>query len=78
LEVRDVRDFVDDMAEFLTFFPRYRAYQVYGAVAGLDIVADADRYAYRQGLFVLGVVGDGVAQIKNDKGISHIGWVKLS
>ena len=32
----------------------------------MDIVEDADRYAYRQGLFVLSVVGDGVVQIKND------------
>jgi len=66
LRVSDVRDFVADLAEFQTFFPRYQDYRVYGAVAGLDIVEDADRYAYRQGLFVLKVVGDGIVQIQND------------
>jgi hypothetical protein len=66
LRVSDVQDFLADLAEFLEFFPRYRTYRVYGVVARLDIVEDADRYAYRQGLFVLGVVGDGVVQIKND------------
>ncbi|MFQ5611132.1 MAG: DUF3782 domain-containing protein [Anaerolineae bacterium] len=66
LRVSDVNDFLADMARFLDFFPRYRDYRVYAGVAGLDIVEGVDRYAYRQGLFVLGVVGDGVVQIKND------------
>ena len=66
LRVSDVNDFLADMAEFFEFFPRYKTYNVYGAVAGLDIVENADRFAYRQGLFVLGGVGDGVVQIKND------------
>lgn len=66
LRVADVKDFLVDLDEFLDFFPRYRTYRVYAGVAGMDIVEDADRYAYRQGLFVLGMVGDGVVQIKND------------
>lgn len=66
LRVSDVNDFLTDMADFLTFFPRYKRYRVYAGVAGLDIVEDADRYAYRQGLFVLKVVGDGIVQIQND------------
>ena len=66
LRVSDVNDFLADMAEFLEFFPRYKTYRVYAGVAGLDIVEDADRYAYRQGLFVLKVVGDGIVQIQND------------
>lgn len=66
LRVSDVKDFLDDLAEFFDFFPRYRTYRVYAGVAGLDIVEDADRYAYRQGLFVLNMTGEGVVQIKND------------
>ena len=66
LRVGDVRDFLDDLAQFQDFFPRYQGYRVYGAVAGLDMVEDADRFAYRQGLFVLRVVGDGIVQIQND------------
>jgi hypothetical protein len=66
LRVSDVNDFLGDMAGFLEFFPRYKSYRVYAGVAGLDIVESADRYAYRQGLFVLKVVGDGIVQIQND------------
>jgi hypothetical protein len=66
LTVADVQDFLIDLAEFFDFFPRYKSYRVYGAVAGLDIADGADRYAYRQGLFVLSFTGEGVVQIKND------------
>lgn len=66
LRVRNVTDFLADLAEFPIFFPRFKDYRIYGGVAGLEIVEDADRYAYRQGLFVLSIVGDGVVQIKND------------
>ncbi|MEW5958850.1 MAG: DUF3782 domain-containing protein [Chloroflexota bacterium] len=66
LKVSDVADFLADLGQFLDFFPRYRRYRVYAGVAGLDIVEDADRYAYRQGLFVVQVGGEGVVSLKND------------
>ncbi|MFN8455223.1 MAG: DUF3782 domain-containing protein [Anaerolineae bacterium] len=65
LKVSDVTDFLADVNQFLHFFPRYRSYRVYAGVAGLSIEEEADRYAYRQGLFVLGLTGEGVVQIKN-------------
>lgn len=66
LRVSDVQDLLADLSEFRTFFPKYEDYRIYGAVAGLEIVEEADRYAYRQGLFMLGIVGEGVVQLKND------------
>ncbi len=67
LRISNVQDFLErKMKQFLEFFPRYQGYRIYGGVAGLDIVEEADRYAYRRGLFVLSAAGDGVAQIKND------------
>ena len=66
LKVDDVNSFLADMAEFFHFFPRYRTYHIYAGVAGLDIAKNVDRYAYRQGLFVLSFTGEGVVQIKND------------
>lgn len=66
LKVNDVRDFLDDLARLFEFVPRYRTYKVYAGVAGLDIVEDADKYAYRQGLFVVQVGGEGVVSLKND------------
>jgi len=62
----EVNAFLADLAEFTTFFPLYRGYQIYGAVAGLEIPAEVARYAYRRGLFVLAVTGEGFVTIQND------------
>ena len=66
LRVQDVRDFLETLEELLVYFPRYKDHTIYGGVAGLDIVEDADRFAYRHGLFVLCVVGEGLVKILND------------
>ena len=66
LKIENVNEFLDDLAEFLHFFPKYAGRRIYGAVAGLNIEENADRYAYRRGLFVLGVTGEGMVQIIND------------
>ena len=61
LGVEDIRDFVVDLGHFKTFFPEHRDKVVYGAVAGIVIDDGADRYAYRQGLFVLAQSGESIA-----------------
>jgi len=53
LKVEHVRKLLDDLEAFLNFFPEYGDYRRFGAVAALGIDESADRYAYRQGLFVL-------------------------
>ena len=53
MTVEFISDFLDDPAQFHQFFPKYKGYQLYGAVAGLDISPDITRYAYRRGLFVV-------------------------
>lgn len=66
LRVDDVRRFLSKLERFLAFFPKYSGYHIYGSVAALNIEEEADRFAYRQGLFVLGFVGDGIVEIMND------------
>jgi len=66
LKVENVDEFLADLDMFLHFFPRYSDYAIYAAVAGLTIEENADRYAYRRGLFVLTMSGDGTVQILND------------
>lgn len=66
LKVEDVREFLEKMQDFLFFFPEYTNYRVYGALAGVNIEEHADRYAYRQGLFVLTLGKQGLAEILND------------
>ncbi len=65
LGVNDVKDLMDDLQQFREFFPEYSHKQLYGAVAGIEIEEGADRYAYRQGLFVLAQTGETVAILNN-------------
>jgi hypothetical protein len=61
LSVDDVKELIKDLKEFRQFFPEYSQKQLYGAVAGIEIEEGADKYAYRQGLFVLAQSGESVA-----------------
>lgn len=67
LRINDVDDFLADLGEFHHFYPKFARNRLYGAVAGLDIVEEADRYAYRRGLFVLQVSGEETVQMLNDE-----------
>ncbi|MFN8494148.1 MAG: hypothetical protein U0350_41500 [Caldilineaceae bacterium] len=64
--VSDIDDFLADLAEFPVYYAKFQRNKLYSAVAGLDIVEQADRYAYRRGLYVLNVSGTGMVQILND------------
>lgn len=66
VRVEDVDDLLQDLADILSFFTRYAGRRVYAGIAGLEFAEGADRYAYRQGLFVLGLTGEGLVSIKND------------
>lgn len=66
LKIQDVRDFLDILPEFLYFFPEYKDYKIYGAMIGVRIEEYADKYAYRQGLFVFKVGGDDSLTLLND------------
>lgn len=61
LSVNDVKELIADLQKFREFFPEYHQNQLYGAVAGIEIEEGADKYAYRQGLFVLAQSGESVA-----------------
>lgn len=67
LSVADINEFVQDLADFTTYFPVYRNFRIYGAVAAINITEKADRYAYKQGLFVLTLTGDDLVEIRNDE-----------
>ncbi|ARI82141.1 DUF3782 domain-containing protein [Microcystis sp. LEGE 00066] len=61
----DVDDFLDRLQRFKLAFPQFRDFQVYGAVAGIEIDQGIDSYAYRRGLFVIKQSGETV-KIIND------------
>jgi len=66
LKVEHVRKLLDDLETFLNFFPEYRGYRRFGAVAALSMDESSDRHAYRQGLFVLTLGREGLVTLRND------------
>jgi hypothetical protein len=73
LKVDDVRDHLERLGQFREFFPEYADRQILGAVAGIVIEEQADRFAYREGLFVIGQAGDTV-RILNDPQFQPKTW----
>jgi hypothetical protein len=68
-----VDEFLADLAQFKQAFPVYRNFQIYGAVAGIEIDENIDRYAYKKGLFVIRQSGDTV-EIANDNKFKPTAW----
>jgi hypothetical protein len=73
LRVDDVKELLEDLRRFRHFFPEYADHQLHGAVAGMRIEEGADRFAYRQGLFVLAQTGDSM-RILNDAAFEPKSW----
>jgi len=67
LSVDDVKEHLHELGRFKTFFPEYADRKVLGAVAGIVIEQNVSRYAYQQGLFVIGQSGDAVRLLNDDK-----------
>ena len=66
LKSNDVQSFIKKLGEFLYFYPYYNGFKVYGAIIGLRLEEESEIYAYRQGLFVFKVGGEGMLQLLND------------
>ena len=73
LGVDDVREHIERLQSFREFFPEYADRKVVGAVAGIVIEEGADRFAYRNGLFVIGQSGE-TAKILNDEKFKPRYW----
>ncbi len=67
LGVDNVKELIHDLEEFRKFFPEHNQKQLYGAVAGIEIEEGADKYAYRQGLFVLAQAGESVTIVNDEQ-----------
>ena len=65
LKVEDVNEHLDCLSKFKSFFPEFIDRRVIGAVAGIVIDENADRYAYKKGLYVIAQSGETV-KILND------------
>lgn len=67
LGVDDVNDHLIRLSKFKIAFKEYANRQIIGAVAGIVIEEGVDRYAYKNGLFVIGQSGDTVKILNDDK-----------
>ena len=63
----DVDRFVEELAEFRTFFPEYRDYPLVGILASLAVEESVLNYAEKTGFLVL-AVGDQIMEVKNRPG----------
>ncbi len=73
LKIEDVKEHVERLEKFKTFFPEYSQRKAVGAVGGIVIEENSDKYAYRNGLFVIGESGE-AAVILNDKNFQPKVW----
>ncbi len=67
LSVDDVNEHIERLNNFKRFFPQYRDKNLLGAVAGIVFDGAGDKYAYRQGLFVIGQTGETVHILNDDQ-----------
>ncbi len=67
LELRDVQDFLTTLPHFFDFFDSYRGRILYGAIAGMSINEGVDRFAYKNGLFVLAQSGENMRLLNDGK-----------
>ena len=73
LGVEDVREHLMRLEKIKRLMPRLQDSRIMGAVAGMVVLDEAARYAYRQGLFVLAQSGDAVI-IRNDDQFQPREW----
>lgn len=66
LDIEDIQEHIERMEKFKTLFPESADRKAVGALAGIVIDEGVDRYAYRNGLFVITQSGDTV-QVMNDE-----------
>jgi len=73
LKVEHVKDFIKELKIFKKAFPEYKDKNVFGAMAFLRVEEEADKYAYKQGLFVIKAAVES-ARIVNDKKFKPKNW----
>ncbi len=73
VKIEHVKEHLERLNKFKQFFPEYRNFKVYGGIAGIRYEEESDKFAYRQGLFVL-KSEDGIIKISNDEKFKPRVW----
>ncbi len=67
LGVNDVKDHIKRLKNFKLVFKEYENRKIIGAVAGIVIEEGVDKFAYNNGLFVIGQSGDSVKFLNDNE-----------
>jgi hypothetical protein len=67
LRIEDVNEHLERLKAFKGFFPEYQDRKVIGAVGALVIEENADKYAYKKGLFIIVERGESVIILNDEK-----------
>ena len=73
LSLDDVKEHLERLEKLQRMLPKYAASRVMGAVAAMVIPDNVAKYAYRQGLFVIGQSGEHL-EIRNDPDFKPKFW----
>jgi hypothetical protein len=71
--IDDVNEHIERMTKFKPLFPEYADKKAFGAMAGMVILENVAKYAYRKGFFVIAQQGD-LAVILNDSKFQPTVW----
>ncbi|MDX2256236.1 MAG: DUF3782 domain-containing protein [Pseudanabaenaceae cyanobacterium bins.39] len=69
----DIEEMCERLGKLKQAFPEYRDYQIFGAVAAIEVDQQVGRYAYQRGLYVIKPSGDTV-EIVNDDQFQAVAW----
>jgi len=67
LKIDDIKEHIERLGKFKRFFPEYKGRKVIGAVGGIVIEEGSDKYAYKQGLYVITESGETVRILNDEK-----------
>ncbi|MEW6097400.1 MAG: hypothetical protein AB1567_12915 [bacterium] len=73
LQASDVQEFIERLDSFFDFFPEYADRELIGLVGGIRIDGGVEKYAERQGFYVIGSSGD-VVKLLNKKDFKPKIW----
>jgi len=73
LKIEDIKDHIERLKKFKSFFPEYSNRKVIGALGGIVIEEGPDKYAYKQGLYVIAESGETI-RILNDEKFNPKKW----
>ncbi|MBI4648188.1 MAG: hypothetical protein HY738_16795 [Bacteroidia bacterium] len=72
--VKHIKKLEQDLKEFKLFFPVYKDFKIFGAIAAVRYEENCDAFAESKGIFVIEPSGEKLVRIKNNTDFSPKGY----